>query len=252
MAGRFIKLYEQITKWGWYQNGNTFRLFIHLLLKANYDDSVFEGVQIHRGQVVTSLSRLSKELNLSQREIRTAITHLISTKEVTTLSMSKFTVFTVVKYDDFQKATGLSTSDRQATDKRATSDRQHNRNIIEIEKDIETIEEREKAPPPAPKPGFTPPTKDEILDYCLENRYGINVDRFYANYSSKGWKVNGQQIADWKALVQRWAAEDAQKQNTPSGTVPVKKVVAQQYEQRDYGSEDDLAYQRMIQEWRNG
>ena len=77
MAGRFIKLYEQITHWGWYQDGNTFRLFIHLLLKANYDDSVFEGVPVKRGQVVTSLPRLSKETGMTVMEIRTAIKHLI-------------------------------------------------------------------------------------------------------------------------------------------------------------------------------
>ena len=116
MAGRFIKLYEQITKWGWYQNGNTFRLFIHLLLKANYEDSVFEGIPVKRGQVVTSVNRLSKELKLSVREIRTALTHLISTNEVTTLSFNRFTVITVVKYNDFQQATRLPTNDRQTTD----------------------------------------------------------------------------------------------------------------------------------------
>ena len=255
MAGRFIKLYEQITKWGWYQNGNTFRLFIHLLLKANYEDSTFEGMTIHRGQVVTSVNKLSVQLKLSVREIRTALSHLISTNEVTTLSLSRFTVITIVKYDDFQKATSLSTNDRQASDKRPTNDRQHNRNNIEREKEIETIEEgvERTSPPSPPGTGFIPPSKEEILDYCLDNHYGIDVDRFHANYSSKGWKVNGQQIVDWKALVKRWAAEDARKVSIPAAPAqaPARKVVAQQYDQRDYGQEDDDAMKRILEAMRN-
>ena len=164
MSGRFIKLFEQITKWGWYQNGNTFRLFIHLLLKANFDDSVFEGRPVLRGQVVTSVNRLSKELKLSVREIRTALTHLISTNEVTTLSYSKYTVITIVKYNEFQNATRLSTNDRQASDKQPTSNRQHNKNTIEDIESIEPIEGVEKAPATTqPQTTFIPPTKEEIL-----------------------------------------------------------------------------------------
>ena len=59
MAKRFIKLYEQITRWGWYTNVNTAHLFIHLLLKANYGESECAGQKICRGQMLTSLPALA-------------------------------------------------------------------------------------------------------------------------------------------------------------------------------------------------
>jgi hypothetical protein len=61
----FIKLHRQLLDWEWYSDNNTFRVFIHCLLKANYKDKNWKGIQIKRGQFVTSTSKLSTELGLS-------------------------------------------------------------------------------------------------------------------------------------------------------------------------------------------
>ena len=45
----YIKLDRNILNWRWYKDANTFRLFIHLLLKANIRDHDFEHVTIRRG-----------------------------------------------------------------------------------------------------------------------------------------------------------------------------------------------------------
>ena len=73
MAGRFIKLYDKILSWEWYSDINTFRLFVHLLLKANYKDLNFEGRKILRGQLVTSLSSLSSQTGLTVRQVRVSL-----------------------------------------------------------------------------------------------------------------------------------------------------------------------------------
>ena len=38
----FIKIDRNIMDWRWYQDPNTFRLFVHLILRANIRDHDFE------------------------------------------------------------------------------------------------------------------------------------------------------------------------------------------------------------------
>lgn len=124
----FICLYRQITQWEWYQNPNTFRLFIHILLMANYTEGRFEGKEISRGQLVTSLPSLSKQTNLSVRQVRTALDHLILTGELTSKAYSKYRIITVVKYNEYQlsdrQTDSQLTANRQAVDSQVTGNRQ--------------------------------------------------------------------------------------------------------------------------------
>ena len=131
MKGDYVKINRSLLEWGWYQDKNTCRLFIHMLLKANWKDGFFLGIEIKRGSFVSSLAKLSEETNLSVREIRTALKHLESTGEVTSTKYNKFTVFTVNNYCSYQSI------DRQS-DKQVTSNRQAS------DKQVTTIEERKK------------------------------------------------------------------------------------------------------------
>ena len=124
----FILLYRQITEWEWYQNPNTFRVFLHCLLMANFTDGRFEGMDIKRGQFVTSLPSLSKQTRLSIQQVRTALDHLKSTGEITDYSTSKYRVITVVKYDQYQidnrQNNSQSTGNQQASNSQSTGEQQ--------------------------------------------------------------------------------------------------------------------------------
>ena len=121
-ANGYICLYRQITGWEWYKNPNTFRLFIHLLLTANFTDGRFEGKEVKRGQVVTSLPSLAKQTSLSIQQIRTALSHLQSTGEITDTSTRHYRVITIVKYNEYQPDNRQS--NRQSTDSQQTGNRQ--------------------------------------------------------------------------------------------------------------------------------
>lgn len=98
----FVKFDREITDWRWYKDINTFKVFFHLILTANYEDRDFEKIQIHRGQRVASYESLATETGLSVRNVRTAIAHLKSTGEITVKNCNKFSVITVCKYGDYQ------------------------------------------------------------------------------------------------------------------------------------------------------
>lgn len=138
MDGNYIKLSRGLLEWEWYTDINTTRLFIHMLLKANWKDGNFKGTTVPRGSFVSSIGKLSGETGLTEREIRTAISHLKKTGEVTSKTTNKFTVFTVVKYDLYQ--TTDKQNDRQPTGNRHSNDIQ----TTTIEEKKEGKKERRK------------------------------------------------------------------------------------------------------------
>ena len=105
------------------QEDYTTRLFIHCLLKANWQEKAWKGETIRRGQFVTSLSKLAEETGLTIRQTRTALSHLEKTGELTSQTNAKRRIITVNNYEKFQGATKQSPSNRQTTDKPPTNQR---------------------------------------------------------------------------------------------------------------------------------
>ena len=98
----YIKVYRSLLFWEWYDDANTLRVFLHLLLTANHEEQSWKGIKVQRGQRVSSFSKIGQELGLSEKEVRTAVRHLIKTGEVAHNATSKYGVFTVNNYDRFQ------------------------------------------------------------------------------------------------------------------------------------------------------
>ena len=153
----FIKVDRKILKWEWWSDINTFRLFMYMLLAAWWKDGKYKGNDIFRGSFPSSIAELSKETNLTENEIRTALKHLKSTGEITSKSHSKYTVFTVKNYDiyqsnhkqDYSEITGEITSTSQPDNEQLTSKSQAvnkqitNLPIIKENKNIRSKEDKE-------------------------------------------------------------------------------------------------------------
>ena len=101
-ASGWVNLHRKILGWEWYSDINTCRLFIHMLLKANWQEGKFRGTTVPRGSFISTTSKLAEETRLTNNEARTAISHLIATNEITKQSTNKYTVFTVVNYNLYQ------------------------------------------------------------------------------------------------------------------------------------------------------
>lgn len=202
MNGDYIKLYRSMLEWEWYSDINTCRLFIHMLLMANWKDAKFKGIVIPRGSFVSSIHILSENTGLSERSVRTSINHLKLTGELTSKPTSKFTVFTIVNYDNYQTTDIHNdkqlTSNRQATDNQPT-----------------TIEERKKERKEEcnnkNNMRFVPPSVDDVFEYCVERNNGIDAQAFVDHYEANGWMRGKNKIKDWKACVRTWERNNGQK-----------------------------------------
>jgi len=256
MAGRFIKLYDKILNWEWYHDTNTFRLFIHLLLKANYKDGTFQGIPILRGQLVTSLTSISAGTGLTIRQARDSLDKLKMTGEVTSKPYPKFRVITIVRYDEYQsndkqddkQMTGKTAGKRQANDKQ-TDKQNGSQTSREMTTSIEYIELQNDRNIESPTEierktasRFTPPTREEIQQFCDENGMQIDVNRFIDYYTANGWMVGKNKMKDWKATVRNWYHRDLKEQKQEP--VRYKRALpADNFEQRDYSDvpADDMA-----------
>ena len=104
------------------------------MLKANYCEREFENITVKRGQLVTSRKQLADETGISEQSIRTALVHLKSTNEITTRATSKFTIITIVNYEEWQSTTNISTNDQPTTNQQSTNDQPQCNNNNNIKK----------------------------------------------------------------------------------------------------------------------
>lgn len=72
---------------------------------------------------------------------------------------------------------------------------------VEIEKEIEIDKEKDNN---RRSRVFVPPTREEVKAYCQQRNNGVNPDKWYDFYESKGWMVGKNKMKDWKASVRTW------------------------------------------------
>lgn len=209
MSG-WIKIHRKVLEWEWYDDTNTFRLFIHLILKANHKDKNYRGQLVEAGCLLTGRELLAQETGLSVRQVRTCLERLKSTNEVTINSSRQGTIIQVVKYKDYQIATNETTTERPTNDQQTTT----NKN-----------EKKERSI-------FIPPSVEEVSAYCLERNNDVNAERFVDFYTSKGWIVGKSKMKDWKAAVRGWekdSKESPKQLNTVDPLVERAKKLQEQY-----------------------
>lgn len=84
----------------------------------------------------------------------------------------------------------------------------------DIEKELDTELEKEKE---SKRKRFTPPSVDEVREYCNEINATISPEAFVDYYAAQGWIYgkSGKQMKDWKAAVRNWQ----RREKTTTGNV---------------------------------
>ena len=228
----YIKLNRKLMDWEWYRNINTCRLFIHMLIKANWKDGRFEGKTIPRGAFVSSIGNLAEETNLTNDEVRTALKHLISTNEITKQSFSKYTVFTVNNYSKYQDVP-------KQIPNQIPSSSQPIPNLFPTIEEKKEIKNKKEDTNVSKKKVFVPPTVDEVSAYCRERGNGIDAQSFVDFYTSKGWMIGKNRMKDWKAAVRTW---ERSKNNMPAKN----KNKFNNFEQREMSKEELSEFEKEL------
>lgn len=210
----FIMLHRKILNWEWNTDPNTFNVFVHLLLMANHSENKWKGMEIQRGQVITSVSSLSKITGLSTKNIRTSLNHLKSTNEVAIVTTSQYSMITICKYDCYQsdvsrngKRSGKQNGNQVANDWQTGGKRVATNNNDNNDK-------KENNDNKLGKLKFAPPTLEEIKIYIESEGLPKVGDAFYYYYQSIGWKVGKNPMKDWRSSLRLWASKNPVTKNT--------------------------------------
>lgn len=209
----YIKLYRKLIQWGWYQDNIVKSLFLHCLLMASFKEFDWMGQKMKPGQFITSRKNLAKDLGFSEMQIRTALKKLESTKEITIETTNKYTVITVMNWDNYQSDNDFNNQDfnQQITNKQPTDNQQitnkqpHRKNVKNVKNVKNSSSDGASAAPQLP----------EILLFISENRLRVDGREFYKRYSENGWKTeSGKRITDWKRMLKVW--DKRERENKPT------------------------------------
>lgn len=136
-----------------------------------------------------------------------------------------------------QIASKAEANGKQSGSKAEANDKQE-QPASEIEKEKEREKENECYPPnplaggSEKKKRFTPPTVEQVAEYCQGKGYHIDPEAFVAFYASKGWMVGKSPMKDWKSAVVTWTKSERQRigsANTRSGYTSGVDRLAEMY-----------------------
>jgi hypothetical protein len=181
----WIKLHRQFINWEWFNKSEAVHLFLYLLLKANHKDGNWQGIEIKKGQFITSYGKISSDTNISLQTIRTLLKKFELTNEINTQPTNKYTIITICKYDTYQ-------DEETQTNTQLTNNQQTTNNQLTTNKNDNN------------KNKFVVPTFQDINNYCLERGTTVDANKFIDYYTSNGWMVGKNKMKDWKACVRRW------------------------------------------------
>lgn len=199
----WIKLFRKFKDWEWYKDINTKTLFIEILLSANFEDKKWQGIQIHRGEYITSIEKICEEIGLTRQQVRYSLNKLKVTNEVTIQTNKHYTLIKVNKYNDYQEVTNQVTINEPSSNHPVTitkeykNDKNDKNNILSVNTPYSNIEDL---------------TEQDFQD--IANKYKAPIDFVKFQYDKmvtwkgsnpKNPKLKGR---NWRMTLMAWVRDD--------------------------------------------
>lgn len=114
----FALFHRKVMDCGFYKDSQAVHLWFHLVMKASHKPIVstteFGDIRLERGQCITGRHKLASETGISPDRIQYLLRKFVSMDMISAESNRKFTVISIVKYDEYQ-ADFLPTDYQQIT-----------------------------------------------------------------------------------------------------------------------------------------
>ena len=215
----FIKLPRQLADWEWYQDAVTSRLYIHLILHANYTNKKWQGTLVMRGQLITSTGHLAHDLNLSIQQIRTGINKLKSSGYITIKTTNRFSLITLINYEETQ---GRFASSNEETNIQATNHKQSTNKQITTTKEGKNSKEKNKATIEVRKQNFKndvfkhTPYSNKVLNDFFNYWSELNRTTFKMKWEEETYFELNNRLKSWKSKEETWSVKNSKSDFIPS------------------------------------
>ena len=196
----WVKVYRRLTEHWLYRNPAYTNIWLAILFGTNYRASkaVIRGevVEIQRGEMLTSTSRLAMVSNTGRQQVRTFLRLAEADGMISVKSNQSVTIVKVLNYEGLQtgEADGQPTRNQRVTNAQPT--RNHIIRSKEVKKErIEGGDTRQNRPSGV----------EEVTAYFATLGMPYNeAQRFVDYYTANGWKVGRNPMKDWKAAARNW------------------------------------------------
>jgi len=189
MSG-WIKIHRKFLDWEWFNKSEAVHLFIYLVMKANHKDGQWQGMDIKKGQFVTSFGKISSDTGISLQTIRTLLKKFEKTNEINTQTTNKYTIITICKYECYQQENEQPntqlTNEQQTTNNQLTTNKNDKK-----EKNENNI-----------------PNWVEFLAYAQSKKPNVDKDELLLKYESwieNDWCTNSKgkqhKIKNWRSTL---------------------------------------------------
>ena len=101
-VGNYIKISRRMVEWRFWYSEIAVKLWIILLLKANWKDGWFMGTKIPRGSLATSVNSLAVESGFSERTVRRWLEKFEQDGQIIKKGTNRFTIITLINYGFYQ------------------------------------------------------------------------------------------------------------------------------------------------------
>ena len=208
--GNYIKLNRQLLEWRYWYSETAVKLWILILMKANWKDGWFMGNRIQRGSLATSMSNLAIEAGCSEPTVRRWLAKFEEDGQITRKATNRYTQINVINYGFYQDVPDES-DERVTNQMTEQATEQVTNQMTEQVIPNRRRKEREEGKKERRERGVSAPTLEEIKSFVKEEKLTIDPVRFFNFYESQDWKTSsGYPIRDWKAKARSWQSTERQ------------------------------------------
>lgn len=210
----------------WKKPPEYLKIFLYILLRVNHKNELYP-----RGSNFFNFSD-QKPDGVTLNQIYKFLSWARSEK-VQILATQKSTRGVVIKvnnYDRYQTLDNYYRQDIRQNDGRTTAGQRQdsgrtinkNERMKELNNVISIVgENKPKQKKEKKEKTFTPPTLEEIKQYCIERNNGVDPQRFYDYYNAGDWKDSkGKPLKNWKQKMIAVWEEKEKGRSSPAANNP--------------------------------
>lgn len=153
MERGYVKVWRKLEDSGLLQMPNTLALFMFLLMKASRTKRKVGTntgvVELLPGQFISGRKQLAELLEQGEQQIRTSLNRLHEMEIITSISTSKYTVYTIVNYelyqDGNQQVTSTATNSQPASQPADNQQLTTKQECINISTSLRSVDKRKKS-----------------------------------------------------------------------------------------------------------
>lgn len=242
----WIKLHRSILKsFVWQQSTPTQKtVLVTLAAMAAWDSRKWEWngkvITLNAGQMVSSLEKIAENAGegVTPKMIRCSLEHFERLGVIEQETSSRGRLITIKGWNDYQNA-GDGGINKEKTEGKPRASKNSLKNQGKsfpknenrhtkgkpradqwqaYKKEYKEYKEQENVREGETGCRFTPPTTQEVREYCKQMGFiDFDAEWFVDYYSQKHWKSGQTQITDWKMYVRKWYRQDQKRTTTKKG-----------------------------------